>query len=347
MRGTDCLNHDSHRKYTLPVITLLCCALLSLVTVFMQVRTLGWAYLESGQNVRHTDILEGRAGSPYQYRLLSEVAAQGLIGLAGALGSLHPVGTGFVAFRVLQNFVLFWLAALYYDRLGLGLASRTLAISILAWGMTQSLYDSDLAFSTYSDVAFYLAGGLLVLADRIRWLVPLVILAALNRETSGLLALLAVGARPPGNPVSGWSADRRLLHTTMAGLLAFAAVFFGLRILYGWRSFVEPYGISFGVEMIAYNLRQYRTWVHGFATLGLVPLVALASWSAWPATLRRFFWIVVPAWFTIHCVGSVLAESRVLLVPQALIFIPAAAFAAGGGAAGAESGPGTARARMA
>ena len=34
--------------------------------------------------------------------------------------------------------------------------------------MTHSLYDSDLQFSTYSDIIFYLAAGLIILRGSIR-----------------------------------------------------------------------------------------------------------------------------------------------------------------------------------
>lgn len=39
---------------------------------------------------------------------------------------------------------------------------------------------------------------------------------------------------------------------------------------------------------------------------------------------RVEFWVVVPIWFTIHALGAVMAEIRLFLVPQAMVFIPGA-----------------------
>ena len=70
----------------------------------------------------------------------------------------------------------------------------------------QSLDDcfdgSDIQFNTFFDVTFYLLAGLCILQKRFVWIVPITLLAALNRETSGLIPFLlmfSIFALPEGS----------------------------------------------------------------------------------------------------------------------------------------------------
>jgi hypothetical protein len=55
------------------------------------------------------------------------------------------------------------------------------------------------------------------------------------------------------------------------------------------------------------------------------------SYQTWPRALKIFFWVVVPAWFGVHFFTALVAETRLLLVPLALVFIPGALFGIAGG----------------
>ncbi|MBW2202094.1 MAG: hypothetical protein JRF71_14910, partial [Deltaproteobacteria bacterium] len=65
-------------------------------------------------------------------------------------------------------------------------------------------------------------------------------------------------------------------------------------------------------------------WDRLFATLGIIPLLAVIGYQKWTKQLKIFFWVIVPVWFIIHLFGSVIAESRLFLVPYAMVFIPGA-----------------------
>lgn len=78
------------------------------------------------------------------------------------------------------------------------------------------------------------------------------------------------------------------------------------------------------------------TYVRVLGVLGIVPPVALYGWRSWPPVLQMFFWAVVPIWFTVHLAAAILAESRLLLVPQALVFLPGALLTIADGAAGRD-----------
>ena len=159
-------------------------------------------FIKIKQMENHVDVMQGDAGDPWQYRLLSDYLAEALLRFVTWIGYPRPGISAFVLFRFLQNLLIFCLAALYYRKLGLNHYLTLLGMSILAWGMTHALYDSDLSFNLYTDIAFYLIAGILILKRKYVWTIPLVVLAAFNRETSGLIPFMLLAAylveRPPG-----------------------------------------------------------------------------------------------------------------------------------------------------
>jgi hypothetical protein len=55
-----------------------------------------------------------------------------------------------------------------------------------------------------------------------------------------------------------------------------------------------------------------------------MPVIAMLAYRRWPPSLRLAFWAVVPIWLSVHFVAALVAEARLMLVPQALVFIPGA-----------------------
>jgi uncharacterized membrane protein len=100
-----------------------------------------------------------------------------------------------------------------------------------------------------------------------------------------------------------------------------------VRVVVGSAPLFKPFGLSPGWDYVSYNLRDGRTWEYLFRTVNIVPLVALAGVRQWPRELRAFAVAIVPAWLVIHLSASILAESRLLLVPLAVVFIPGALLA--------------------
>ena len=309
------------------VFILICILLFSTITVYLQVQALDkpfMAYLEQGLQIqRHNAVLQGSAPNPWQYRVLADYLVEGVIRLFQNLDIAHPIASAFIAFRFVQNALIFWLAYLYYRKLNIPPAYALTGMAILAWGMTYANYDSDLQFNTYFDIIFYLLAGLLILAKRPIWLIPLMIFAALNRETSGLIPFLALVLILP------WSADaknRKIILPAAASLVIFAAIFAGLRLAYPNQPLSVPHGQHMGLELLRYNLFRAITWTQLFATVSIVPALALLAYKKWPAPLQIFFWVLIPVWMLIHPFTSVMAETRVFLVPQVLILIPGALF---------------------
>jgi hypothetical protein len=301
---------------------------LSLMTVHLQVFPLGFDFIDAGTQIRrHREVLRGQALGHWQYRMLSEWAVRPVILACRQLGIERPVAVGFIAFRILQNLAIFSLAAVYYRKLGLGRSAVLLGLSAVAWGMTNARYDSDLSLNTYSDVIFYLAAALLILAGRLVWLAPLVVAAALNRETSGLVPMMllasGIGARRPGERISP-----RLVAWSLTLLACFALTYLGVRFMLGPRPEFPGFpGRQRGVEVLLENLGRKWTWSQLLATFGLLPVVAAGAYRCWPPVLRAFFWSVVPAWVVVHFLASVVAETRLFLVPLVLVIVPGALLA--------------------
>jgi hypothetical protein len=301
---------------------------LALATVYVQYRGLlvdsagkdPQAFIEEDLRERHDAIIDHEQGDPWRYRLLSEWGARASLEAADAAGFDKPAVVGFLGFRVLQNLAIFALMWLYLRRLGIGWFESLLGLGLLAWGFTQALHHQAMSFNTYGDIAFYLAGALLILHRRWWWVVPLAVLAAVNRETSGLIPVMLMAMAWPLGVRS--DEGRRALRIGLVALVAFGAAYGAVRLIVGSSFFIEADGQSPGLDLLDYNLTRGMTWDFVFQTLNILPLLAALAWRRWPPELKAFGVAVVPAWVAIHLFTSVLAESRLLLVPLAVVFIP-------------------------
>lgn len=94
---------------------------LALTTVFTQFHSHSDRFIRESQLQRHRDVIENRARNPWQYRVFS----QWLIALTGKLIRYFNLSSPilwFISFRIVQNFIIFLLAAIWYRRLGLNRA---------------------------------------------------------------------------------------------------------------------------------------------------------------------------------------------------------------------------------
>jgi hypothetical protein len=191
---------------------------------------------------------------------------------------------------------------------------------VLAWGFTYSGYASNLAFDTYFDVLFYLMAVILILEKRSILILPLSILAALNRET-GILIPALLTATVFERPLKIMMRKKAFLIGT-ASLLLFAATLAGIRIYFGPRSFLEEYVP--GLSLLVYNATNLYSYFSIFATFSILPLIALVRFKGWPRILKRYFWLILPLWVVVHIFTSVIAEARLFLVPYVVVLLPAA-----------------------
>lgn len=311
------------RRMVLVVIIVGMGLLLGIFTTSEYVLERGIDYISQGgeQLARHQAVLEGRAGSPWQYRVLAPYLLEGVLTLFEHLHVPNHVAAAFTSLRVIQDTLILLLAYVYYRKLRLSLPHALVGMALLAWSMSYSHHNSDLQFSTFFDVIFYLAAGLCLLYARAVWLPFITLLAAMNRETSAVIPFLLLATFVfvlPRAPL------RKMAPVFLASLGIFIVIFFGLRLLYEPQKAIFPAGHHPGLDLLQYNLFRAVTWRQLLATLSIVPIVAVIGYRTWPVQLQAFFWVIVPVWFVVHALGAVMAETRLLLVPQAMVFIPGA-----------------------
>lgn len=295
--------------------------LLSLLAGFSQIKTEGLAWQEAHYLPQLEAVLAGDAPAPGQYRLLTDAVVVAACRVASSLDLPRPVGVTFVALRIAQNLALFFLAFFFYRRLGLSAYTAVFGLSALAWGMTQANYGADLGFNTYTDIILYLGAALALLERRYGWILPLSLLAALNRETGVFIPVMALACIHAANT---GDAPRTSARPAWIALTGFVAVQVGLHLALGSRPWsMHESGATPGLGYLLYNLGNDAAWGHTFGVLGIVPVLALLARHAWHPLLRPLAWSVVPAWLVLHLLFAPLDQSRVLLLPQVLVFLPA------------------------
>lgn len=302
--------------------------LLTLGTVYIQEQKLGLGYIEADQLARHQSVLNGTAPNPWAYRVLSEYMAEGFLRAGNAAHLNHSVAIGFLLFRVLQNALLFGVALMFYSLIGLTIRDSYIGIVLLAYAMTYSLFHSDLSFNTYADIFFYLLAGCVVLAGWSDWwLLPIGFLAALNRETSLFIPFFPL-ASLVANKGRGWRSCMQRVKTAGICFLVQIATLVLLRVMIhptdpAWE---QTWHNRQGWPTLWMNLTSLKTLELIGLTISVLPILAVWNFKALPAWLKGIFAIMVPAWFVIHLLMVYANETRVFLVPVALIFIPAALY---------------------
>ena len=299
-------------------------ALLAGTTVLWQEQQLGLPYLEGEQFARHQSVLSGSAPNPWRYRVLAEWIAAGFIKAAYVTQVPRPIAVGFLGLRFFQNALIFLLAFMYYRRLDLGTRQALVGVLVLAFAFTYAVDNSDLSLNTYFDVAFYLVAVLFLIANQVLPFLAVVVIAALNRETSAFIPLLPL-AEWVAHPRTAPAGTRRLVWISAAGLTLWVSVFGGLRFVLGWpaTAWRDDWG-PWGWELVAVNLSSAHTWLFLALTFSILPLLTLWEFRLLPIKILGLFWLIVPLWFAIHFASALVNETRLFLVPVALVFIPGA-----------------------
>ena len=279
------------------------------------------------QVVRHKNMLAGNSEfyNPWQYRIFSTVVLEGFISVFSKVSFPGSEYLPYYILRFLQNIGIFFLVLKFYTLLKIQSKYLILlGILVLGYNMSNSVFSSDLSFNTYFDILFYLLAGYLILKDQVLWIIPLMLVAALNRETSGLIPVLLI--------FSSIDFRSKKIHNKfnfkvgVISLTLFLVIFVLLRIYYGMPPAHGIHGINSPLEFLKFNLTFFRMYPYMFGTLAILPLLVVFNFTRLSATLKFLFWLIVPIWFVIHFLKSQAMETRLFLVPQAMVFIPATLF---------------------
>jgi hypothetical protein len=270
---------------------------------------------------RHERMIAGNSEffNPWQYRIFSAYVLEGIIRVYDTILPGKPAMIPYVGLHFVQIALILFLCLIYFRHLGIeNPFLRGLGLVVTCFCISTSVFQSDLSFNTYFDIIFYLIAALLILRDNIVWIIPLTLVAALNRETSGFIPLMVLA--PFSTRLS--DIDRRKVMIAGASLIVFAAAFFAVRLYYGFQPAVGIHGMISPKDFFLFNITFFRMYPLLLGTLSIIPIVVIFYLGRLPLILRHWFWLIVPLWFLIHLVKGTAMETRLFLVPQVLIFIP-------------------------
>lgn len=285
------------------------------------------------QKQRHEKFMKGESDffNPWQYRVLSPYLLEGTIMLWNSSTSFlgdkfknneRTIYLPYLLFRFVQNILIFFAAFAFYKAVGVKNNILILTgILLLGFNMSNSTYGSDLSLNTYFDILFYLVAGWLIIKKKNVWIIPLTFIGALNRETSAFIPVMFLLFNLDFNNLK--MTRKNVLVVFSFSVFLFVSVYLGTRWIYGIREYHGINGIDTPLEFLRFNLTYGAFYPEMFGTLGFVAVLALLRYKHWNFALKLFFWLIVPFWFVFHIVMSQAMETRLFLVPQALIFIPA------------------------
>lgn len=279
------------------------------------------------QILRHKNMLAGTSAffNPWQYRILSTYLLETVIVIFSKIPFLNHDYIPYFFLRFLQNIAIFYVAYKYYQALRLKSNYLImLGILLLGYNMSNSVFQSDLSFNTYFDILFYLLAGYLILINREHWVILVIILAAFNRETSVLIPFMLIFSSVDFKMKKVMNIKR--FKTGIYSLLIFVIIFVGLRIYYGMPPAQGIHGMTSPIDFLKFNLSFFKLYPLLFGTLGIIPLIVIIKFKSLNHFLKLLLLLIVPVWFIVHLLKSTVVETRLFLVPQALIFVPAILF---------------------
>ena len=196
-------------------------------------------------------------------------------------------------------------AAGYAETWGIGRGAR-LALAASLWPVaTWANAGSYVCLDTWLDALLVLWAVTAIRRDRTWLALALVPLAAITKQTGGIIALILF--------FRGW-------RWGVAGLTLWAASYGAAVAHYStWEQFLANHEIDRWAGLAA--SWDWLTLHYGWLTYGPLVILAGLGWAKAPADLRRLAWLVVPLWMVTH-LGTLMWEMRLFLVPWVLIGIP-------------------------
>lgn len=243
------------------------------------------------------DAVRGDALAPYQYRPLFAyffVAIEGLAGLFVATWAFW-----FITFATLAILSHEWLARWLTEERAIiwTLVSLLLSMGFIWFIPAGSMWSA-------LEAVFWLVALLLLYHGRVWWLLPLVFVATLNRETTIFIPLLAL------------LVTRHWRLPILLGIV-WAATYGALRLYYG----PVPVYVTLA-EIWAMNRDFWGVFFLGLILFGWIPVLAVRGYRGAPEMLQRAAW-VAPGYLAAIAVFGVWREFR-LFIPLLPVAIPLA-----------------------
>lgn len=317
---------------------------------------------------RHRAVIEGRSEfyNPWQYRILSPYMVEGVLWIYNhTVDKVYPIeekihfniestsGVNeetdtfvklmqtpgamkymiiFILFRFAQHFLIFYLAWKLWQHFVSNRWLLLLGICFLALAFGNAVNAADLSFNTYTDISLYLFTALLIVKNKNPyWLIPIVILAAFNRETGLMIPALYFISRTDftqfkiSNPFKTIGYPKLPVWLlTIALYVIFFSIFIALRVHYGYQP-QQVWKVEAGLPMLKLNLMSavgVKAYLELIGTFAVIPFIILYTFKRYPYLLKKWFIFLVPIWFAVHYVSVVAYQTRLFMVPMVLIMMP-------------------------
>jgi hypothetical protein len=297
------------RKLTLPSVGLfLFCLGLGFASAQLWVRivTYGIRFLSPGAmpplHTWHQEMMTGTALAPNQYRILTPWLADllwngtGQGDLYGSYFLLRGLFTG-LALWSFDRYLRVWF------RPGAAAGGALALAAVIPFTYFPVHQESDPLNLLVFAVAFWVMA-----VGRDLWLIPLVLVGTMNRETTAMLPAVYLLAR------WGQETPRRVIARAALLTACWAVVYGGLRLGYGHREYYTD------VVMLKANLQSLLPTGFALLFLGVLWFLPWFAPKDAPPLLRRSLWLVLP-FVALQYLVAVVQEVR-LFLPLTLILIP-------------------------
>jgi hypothetical protein len=245
-------------------------------------------------------VIENTEDPPGKYRVLAPYVFEALVTVGGASRELTWVVFRFLCLLA-GLYASHWLFSAWFQTPGAALGSVLNAVLLLLTFTNSWPHPDHLV-----EWAVVTAGAAALVHGRLGLFAGILLVAALNRETSFFLWLLAAAALP-------WT-RRHLMFLTATGS-GWVAVYAGLRV---WRgvAMYDPWQAGRNLEFLGLLPEGYDPYYRAYAWFG-VALLAPAVWAAWrswdtfPRLVRAGIAVVVPAFVVVAFLFSSIIETRI------------------------------------
>jgi hypothetical protein len=167
----------------------------------------------------------------------------------------------------------------------------------------------------------------LIEKNKFLWILPLSVLAALNKESSILLPSLLLAYSilvQQKHPIKLSIVDKKQFLTALSAVVLFFLTYLILRIVIGPAAYATSgYGDIYpGAQLLVSNLRNGFAWEQLLLIFNILPL-SLFYLKYLPNQLKNLVILFVIPWFMGQYFFGSVDEGRLFLVPLAVFFIPA------------------------
>jgi hypothetical protein len=307
---------------------------LSLITVMTQFQYIyrieGYNSIYREEYGAHLTRISSTSSAPYRYRLLTDHALAIIMKLFHAKDNherAHIFEQVAYYFRIGQNIIIFLFSLWYFRTLKFSFQVSFVGLIILAYGLCFAFFASGLSFNIYTQIAFFLLAAIFINLQKDEWIIPLTILAALNREEAIFIPVMLMASRFV--QINLKSPDKHFILTltrrVLLSIIGFFVIYWGLRYILGPAPYDNSrYGAVYpGMMLIQLNAFNPNTWIGLFEMYNGLPLFILL-FKKWPAILKSYLILLVAPWFILEFAFGSADETRLFLVPLFITFVPAA-----------------------